>query len=84
MLRIRIPQCSKPGDQGDRGYLRFSIYMPYQVPAGTKAALLDYKVVAAEGDFSHGNDYFVAEGKLGQVRPYRMYPFTMPMEPPNL
>ena len=74
VLKVTIPQGKYRGQSKDYGFLRLSLSMPYRMPAGTKAPVLDHRIVAAPGEFHHGNDY-ILDAPLGEQRHGRMYRF---------
>ncbi len=77
VLKITIPPGHYHRREMDKGYLRLTVALPvYTVPEGTRVAMLDCRLVAAAGDFSHANDYFTGAGERGK-RKYRMYPFRV-------
>ncbi len=59
VLKITVPKGEYTGRQEDASYLRISIDLPYSIAKGTKAVLLDHRLVAAKTGFSFANNYLV-------------------------
>ena len=74
VLKVTIPQGKYRGQSKDYGFLRLSLSMSYRMPAGTKAPVLDHRIVAAPGEYHHSNDYLL-DAPLGEQRHGRMYRF---------
>lgn len=79
VLKLTIPQGKYRGQAKDYGFLRLSLSMPYRMPAGTKAPVLDHRIAAAPGEFHHGMEYLL-DAPLGTQRHGRMYRFESSSE----
>ena len=76
VLKISFPAGNYKGRDRDGGYVRVDVAMPYTVAKGTKALVVDHKMVTTGVGFSHANDYLVdrVEGKGADAKAaYRMF-----------
>ena len=73
VLKITIPGGDYRGIGHDHGYLRVNVEVPDTPPAGTRSLVVDGMVVAAQGNFSHGNIYLRGAGPRS-TRLFRVYP----------
>ena len=59
VLKISLPAGNYLGHSRDGGYVRLDLNMPYAIPNGTKALVIDHKMVTDAKGFSHANDYLI-------------------------
>ena len=77
VLKITIPAGNYRGIPHDLGFLRVNVIVPDTPPAKTRSLVFDGKIVAAPGNFSHGNIYLHSAKDQNGRRSFRVYPMRM-------
>ncbi|MBQ6353034.1 MAG: family 20 glycosylhydrolase, partial [Lentisphaeria bacterium] len=59
VLKVSFPAGNYRGRDRDGGFVRLDLNMPYSIAKGTKALVVDHRIVTSGKGFSHANDYLV-------------------------